>query len=254
MRRFIKFEICETLGIQNVSNLGFKTSFGFRISDFGFFLRGFDPLFFSVALFAAVAATPCCFADDEPEAKPVVDPQKAATERKELSERILEHTKAARDKLAEKITDADTKSLQDGVVRDLERLIELLRHSPPPSGGGSSSPPPPNSDQSSDPSQQQQQQNSQDQQNSSERESSQGNGSGKNREQPTDSEERSGETPEMKALADRRRRLESDIWGHLPPALRERLLNTYGDRMLPQYEDFVRKFYEALSEPKRTKP
>jgi hypothetical protein len=38
-----------------------------------------------------------------------------------------------------------------------------------------------------------------------------------------------------------------DIWGHLPPQLREELLSTYGDRMLPKYEQLVNQFYEALS-------
>ena len=38
-----------------------------------------------------------------------------------------------------------------------------------------------------------------------------------------------------------------DIWGHLPPHVREELLNTYGEKMLPKYEHLVKQFYEALS-------
>ena len=45
----------------------------------------------------------------------------------------------------------------------------------------------------------------------------------------------------------RRRKLEMDVWGHLPPHVREELLNTYGERMLPKYEHLVKRFYEALS-------
>ena len=47
--------------------------------------------------------------------------------------------------------------------------------------------------------------------------------------------------------AARRRKLEMDIWGHLPEHVREELLNTYRDRMLPKYELMVKQFYEALS-------
>jgi acyl-CoA reductase-like NAD-dependent aldehyde dehydrogenase len=47
--------------------------------------------------------------------------------------------------------------------------------------------------------------------------------------------------------AARRRKLEMDVWGHLPPHVREELLNTYGERMLPKYEHLVKRFYEALS-------
>ena len=48
--------------------------------------------------------------------------------------------------------------------------------------------------------------------------------------------------------AARKKKLEMDVWGHLPPHLRDQLLNTYGERMLPKYEQMVKQFYEALSE------
>jgi hypothetical protein len=58
----------------------------------------------------------------------------------------------------------------------------------------------------------------------------------------------------MRAEAARKKKLEMDVWGHLPPHLREQLLNTYGERMLPKYENLVKKFYESLSEQKQTTP
>ena len=47
--------------------------------------------------------------------------------------------------------------------------------------------------------------------------------------------------------AARKQKLEMDVWGHLPQHVREELLNTYGERMLPKYEHLVKQFYEALS-------
>lgn len=47
----------------------------------------------------------------------------------------------------------------------------------------------------------------------------------------------------------RQAKLQADIWGHLPPAVREQLLNSYRERTLPQYEDLVRSYYEALATP-----
>lgn len=45
-----------------------------------------------------------------------------------------------------------------------------------------------------------------------------------------------------------------DAWGHLPPAMRQRLLNIYTEKFLPQYEDQVRRYYEALAEKKKQSP
>jgi hypothetical protein len=199
--------------------------------------RGFAAFAFGL-LFVATG-----FAD-EPK---ILDPQQAEAERRKLSERILENTQAARDQLAKSVTDATTQELQEDVVEDLTRLIELLRNSPPPPPRGGSS----SSQSDSDSSSQQGQQSSRSEEESARRRPPGGAGTGKDRPKAEDSEERHGESREGQALAERKRRLQSDIWGHLPPALREQLLNTYGERMLPQYEDFVRRFYEALSEPKR---
>ena len=53
--------------------------------------------------------------------------------------------------------------------------------------------------------------------------------------------------------AARKQKLEMDVWGHLPQHVREELLNTYGERMLPKYEHLVKQFYEALSTQGTTK-
>ncbi len=49
----------------------------------------------------------------------------------------------------------------------------------------------------------------------------------------------------------RRNALMRDVWGHLPPAALERLMNVYSERYLPQYEEVIRRYYEALAEQHR---
>lgn len=198
---------------------------------------------------AVVCSAAWCEAQTPETGKPTAKPDAVAAETRKLSEQILQKTAGARDKLVGQEIGSETQKLQQDVVADLETLIELLKKSPPPPPSTNSSS---NSNSSQD--QSQQQQNSSSESESKSRKSkSQGSGSGRNRDRPQDSEERNGESRESKQRADRKQRLENDIWGHLPPALREELLNTYGERMLPQYEEFVRKFYEALSEPARAK-
>jgi len=68
------------------------------------------------------------------------------------------------------------------------------------------------------------------------------------------SEERSESERKAAEEAARKKKLEMDVWGHLPPHLRDQLLNTYGERMLPKYQHLVKQFYEALSEQADTAP
>jgi len=49
----------------------------------------------------------------------------------------------------------------------------------------------------------------------------------------------------------RRERLVKDVWGHLPPALREKLLNIYSEKYLPKYDSLIRRYFEALAEQGR---
>ncbi len=224
----------------------FQTSSKFQITSLKMDASSHHPLL--LAIVSLLFFTASLHADDEPKGAAPEDSQAVEMKKRELTERILKNTADARNGLVEKNAGAGTQKLQQDVVADLEALIDLLKKSPPPSGGSSSS-----SSSSSNSQNQDQEQQSNSESKSSKKQKPQGTGSGKERDTPQDSEERDGESRESQAMADRKLRLENDIWGHLPPALREQLLNTYGERMLPQYEEFVRKFYEALSEPARTK-
>ena len=42
-----------------------------------------------------------------------------------------------------------------------------------------------------------------------------------------------------------------DVWGHLPPHLREAMQSTFNDKYLPKYEDLVKTYFEALAEKNR---
>ncbi len=209
-----------------------------------------------------VWSAPRCMAEDTGAASGSEPAKPQEKEPGELAQRILKQSQAARKALEEKRTDEKTRATQQQVVEDLEKLIELLKKSSPPPND--SDPPPnsnPNSHPQSRPDSGSSSSSSADPRKNSGSQSAAGDApsespanadGGKNREQPEDAEERHGESRAAKARAERKQRLESDVWGHLPPALREKLLSNYGERMLPQYEEFVRKFYDALSEPTRS--
>jgi aspartate aminotransferase-like enzyme len=43
-----------------------------------------------------------------------------------------------------------------------------------------------------------------------------------------------------------------DVWGHLPPHVREAMLNSMSEKYLPKYEELVKKYYEALAQKTKT--
>jgi hypothetical protein len=46
----------------------------------------------------------------------------------------------------------------------------------------------------------------------------------------------------------RQRQLREAVWGHLPPKLREKMLNLPHDKTLPKYSEHIRRYYESLAE------
>lgn len=47
---------------------------------------------------------------------------------------------------------------------------------------------------------------------------------------------------------ERRRNLATAVWGHLPDRVREEMLQSYSEEFLPEYEELVERYYEALAE------
>lgn len=177
----------------------------------------------------------------------------------EKARQIVENMRAAHQKLADKNTGPETQTLQQQIVAALD---ELLKRPPqqnpnqsPPRGGGSSSGAGQTGQRAESASKPQ---NQADSQATARDPSSQPEGtSARNRERAEDAQERAGISRPVDVHALRRRRLEVDVWGHLPEKIREQLLSSYGEKMVPQYEDLVRKFYEVLSDPlptSRTSP
>jgi hypothetical protein len=46
-----------------------------------------------------------------------------------------------------------------------------------------------------------------------------------------------------------RRRLMQDVWGQLPPQLREKLMNASDEEYLPEYRENIREYFRSLSDP-----
>lgn len=198
------------------------------------------------------AAPPAQDAAPEPQPEPAAAKETPAVR----LARVIENLKAAQARLAQSDPGKETQQAQRAALAELD---ELLKSPPPPpqqssgQGGGSSS----RSDSSSaagDKSEQQPQDGAGQKKPQGERPTSANErtpGAERERSQAEDSEERTRQRQARAVELNRRRRLEVEIWGHLPEKLREQLLNTYGERMVPEYEALVRKFYEALAEPAR---
>ena len=180
-------------------------------------------------------------------------------------DRAVKGMRSAGEKLDEGQTADETQKIQKQVIKDLEDIINQLENPPPNQGeggagggggggasgrsgrggGGSSL-------------RRMRPQGS----------SGKGKSSGQAQQKPADAQEQSGGTSSENGVdsskmsqadrkaaeeAARKQKLEMDVWGHLPQHVREELLNTYGERMLPKYEHLVKQFYEALSTQGETK-
>ena len=179
-------------------------------------------------------------------------------------DRTVKGMRTAGGKLDEGLTTEETQKIQKQVIKDLEDIINQLENPPPnpnPNGGGGGGAGGGGGGNSS--------RNrrggggsSQSQSGRSQKSGRRGTSAGQQQQNPENSDEKSGgqqsehakdssakSQTERKAAeeAARRRKLEMDIWGHLPVHLREELLSTYGERMLPKYEQMVKQFYESLS-------
>ncbi|QDU44480.1 hypothetical protein Mal52_29620 [Symmachiella dynata] len=142
----------------------------------------------------------------------------------------------------------ETQQLQQKVLDDLTQLIELLQNQPPPPPPNpNNQPPPPQNDKKPQPKpdttqQQKDQQQKQQEQQKTERRPQDG----------QETEERFDKSKAEKARAEAaRKRMLKDIWGHLPEAIRNRLLNNFSEEYLPKYAPEVRKYYEDLGQRRR---
>ncbi len=182
---------------------------------------------------------------------------------------IVERMRDVQGRLQKTETDKETRQLQTQIVKDLDDLIDKLKNQkpPPPSPNQNQSPPPPGGENSPDSpprgSGQPKPQNSQKQKGGSQEKPSPG--QKKQQDSKSESEKQSqgkksrdsdNQLRQSRSAAEEeaRQRMAKDVWGHLPAALRQELLNVYSEKYLPKYDEMVRKYYEALAEQNRRNP
>ena len=161
---------------------------------------------------------------------------------------IVKQMKAAETRLKGGDTGPDTRGIQAQVVRDLDKLIDAAsRQQSQPShgmqktpGGGKS----PREGEDGSPQQQGSPRQGQgSQQDKGDGPTATAGGSPPNR--------RGGlRNPRAAAKSSRTgdRTLVREVWGHLPPAVRERVRVDFSETVLPAYDDLVRRYFEALLE------
>ena len=178
---------------------------------------------------------------------PASDSSGAAEEAAGEFARIATPLAAAADLLRSGDTGAATRAAQQASVDQMARLIEAVKNAPPGAppkdqqeGGGTrerngtASP-------SGDPSQG--------------APNAAGDGGaagppGADREgKAKESSDRQSGAPGSSAIVPYRNTLIEGTWGHLPPRLREQLLNGGTDRTLPGYDPLVRRYFESLADP-----
>jgi hypothetical protein len=183
-------------------------------------------------------------------------------------ESILERMRNVQERLSKTATDKETRQEQTQIVQEIDKLIEALKNQKPPppqsSSSNPNSPPPPPKGGSPDENQQAQGTPQPRPKNSQSQKENKPAGE-KGKEQGQKQKQQQGQTesvadkakesngssskrprsPEEEAA---RQRLAKDVWGHLPPALRQELLNIFSEKYIPKYDEQVRRYYEALAE------
>ncbi|MBW3543754.1 MAG: hypothetical protein KY476_26195 [Planctomycetes bacterium] len=171
-----------------------------------------------------------------------------------LLERAIHGMRSAGERIDAADTGDETRGIQQQVVDDLAKLIELAESQPPPQPNPQpGSPEEQNQQRQRSPENQPMPQNDQDQSS----QGGEGEGTGEATQQTQsdrarESAEREGRSEdEREAALDRRRSMVQDVWGHLPPSVRKKFLSLSGEEYLPHYEDLVRRYFEALAEQDR---
>jgi hypothetical protein len=164
-------------------------------------------------------------------------------------EPIVKQMKAAQTRLKEGDTGSETRGIQQQVVRDLEKLIDAAsRQSGSPSRSSGKPQPGEKSPQNSEngsptPSQAGQRAGA-------EGASAKAGGPAPGTRGGT-STRRPGQT---KVVMPGERSLLREVWGHLPPAMREHVRVDFSETVLPAYDELVRRYFEALLEEPPQRP
>lgn len=179
-----------------------------------------------------------------------------ADEAQDHLQHAFEGMQAARRRIADEDTGAETQKTQERVVKDLEALLALMKNQQSRGQQRPQQNQPQDKNQGQQQSDRQKMQNGQnDPQNSgTSKSSTKDKGSANDRRQDgpaADAEERTDAARTPTAEQARRMQVIKDVWGHLPPHVREAMLNSVSEKYLPKYEDLVKKYYEDLAEKSR---
>ncbi len=177
-----------------------------------------------------------------------------AAAEKDRIEQAIEGMRSAHQRMTDEDTSLATQQIQERVIHDLEEALANLKLQQ----RNRQNNPRPNENQKQDQSKQRRQKlqkKQADPQNSSAKEKSD-----PDRPRPDgrrhdgtsrDSQERSDAARSMEEERARRLQMVKDVWGHLPPHVREAMKTAFNEKYLPKYEDLVKKYYEALAEKNR---
>jgi hypothetical protein len=148
---------------------------------------------------------------------------------------IVDGMRDAQTRLGKRDPGEETRKVQERVVNDLQKLIDLANQ-----GSGSRNP----SSQPRSPENQsrsgQKPRGQEDQSNFASRSTTPqaGGKPGTRQLRP----------PVLGSTAPANQSSQRQVWGHLPPALRDRVKADFGEVVLPAYDDLVRRYYDALLE------
>ncbi len=152
-------------------------------------------------------------------------------------ERVISGMRDAQKRIEERNTGAETRTIQEDVVKNLEKLIELAQQQQQAGSSAQQQQP----DENSDADREQQPQ-----------ETAAPPPAG-DRDRPGENsrpQERPG-SPRNKDARFEFRTLTREVWGHLPEKVRQRLSNRDTDKSVPKYSDLVYRYFEALAEESR---
>lgn len=196
--------------------------------------------------------------------KQVRDP---AAETNRIRDQIALDMQAAENQLKAPNVGPETQQLQERALRNIDRLIEMLRNPPPPPSNNQDSSP--MSQKNSQPqggqqAGQQSQPTSSGQRSRRERRQQQARAGQSNQQSnpravgqaPMPAAGQSprsgialptGPTTQVERIAD----MSKDVWGHLPETLRQEMDQYYRDRFMPRYRDLLKEYYNRLAEQDR---
>lgn len=177
-------------------------------------------------------------------------------------EEAIQGMRSARDRIQGQDTGKETREIQEDVVANLQKLIEMAKNNQNKPPSSSSDSPPPQQQQNQDnpqnqpnpeanPKPQNAAQNPQSKGQGEDQEQTQTQTNQQNRDQAEQSTDEERQARNAKANLAAREEMLNEVWGHLPPSVRAKLMNLSSDKYLPKYEDLARRYFESLAEPDR---